>query len=211
MFMSGHPLDHFKFELRHYAIMQLSDFNEFKDSTTLAMGNAGRNFRVAGLVTDVQHRVTKTGKNFGSFVIEDFSGKTDFILWSEDYVRYQHYLEKGQNVLIHGFFRQRYNRAEEYEFKVSSMSLLETAKKTLTKNIELNLHPEAVNKVFVDFIEKNIKQNPGKSSLRFNIIEPVENLKVSLYSFEKGFQMNEEMAEFLWNNPDVDVNVGLVG
>ena len=28
---------------------------------------------------------------------------------------------------------------------------------------------------------------------------------------EKGFQMNEEMAEFLLNNPDVDVHVGLVG
>jgi len=46
--------------------------------------------------------------------------------------------------------------------------------------------------------------------LRFNIIEPVENVKISLYNSEKGFLMNDEMAEFLWNNPDVDVNVGLV-
>ena len=26
MFMSGHPLDHFKFELKYYGIMQLSEF-----------------------------------------------------------------------------------------------------------------------------------------------------------------------------------------
>ncbi len=210
MFMSGHPLDHYKFELKYYGIMQLSDFNEFKDSVTLSASNAGKPFKVAGLVIDVQHRVTKTGKNFGSFVIEDFSGKTDFILWSEDYVKYQHYLEKGQNIVITGFFRQRYNQPNVFEFKVTSMMLLETIKQTMTKNLELNVHPISVTKSFVDFIEKNVKRNPGKASLRFNVIEPIENLKISLYSYEKGFLMNEEMADFLWNNPDVEVTVGLV-
>ena len=211
MFMSGHPLDHFKFELKHYGIMQLSDFNEYKDSVTLTASNLNKPFRMAGLVIDVQHRVTKTGKNFGSFVIEDFSGKADFILWSEDYVKFQHYLEKGQNVVISGFFRQRYNQPNVFEFKVTNMMLLETIKQTMTKNIELNVHPISITKEFVDFIEKNIKRNPGKASLRFNVMEPVENLKISLYSYEKGFLMNEELADFLWNHPDIEVNVGLTG
>jgi DNA polymerase-3 subunit alpha len=209
MFMSGHPLDHFKFELKYYGIMQLSDFNEYKDSTTLTASNLGRVFKVAGLVIDVQHRITKTGKNFGSFVIEDFSGKTDFILWSEDYVKFQNYLEKGQNILITGFFRNRFKQENVFEFKATSMSLLETVKQTMTKNIELNLHPAAISSTFVDFVDQNVKHNPGKAMLRFNIIEPLENLKVSLYTYEKGFTMNDEMAEFLWNNPDVEVNVGL--
>ncbi|MFX7878812.1 hypothetical protein ABTK13_21320, partial [Acinetobacter baumannii] len=78
--MSGHPLDHFKFELQHYEITLINDFNEIKDAITL-QPNPNKPFRVAGLVTDVQHRVTKTGKNFGSFTIEDFSGKSEFILW----------------------------------------------------------------------------------------------------------------------------------
>ena len=52
---------------------------------------------------------------------------------------------------------------------------------------------------------------PGKSSLRFNIYEPGENLKVTLYTLEKGFTMNEELASYLINNPDVEINVGLAG
>ncbi len=210
MFLSGHPLDHFKFELKYYGIMPLIDFNEFKESVTLAASNQNKSFRIAGLVIDVQHRVTKTGKNFGSFVIEDFSSKSDFILWSEDYVRFQNYLEKGQNILINGYFRARYNRSDEFEFKITSMSLLETVKQTLTKNIEINLTPTAVTPDFVGFFEKNMKKHPGKSGLKFNIIEPVENLKVTLVAYEKGFEMNEEMADFLLNNPDVEVKVGLI-
>jgi DNA polymerase-3 subunit alpha len=210
MFMSGHPLDHFKFELRYYGITNIADFNEIKETLQL-QPNPGRAIKVAGLIIDVQHRVTKTGKNFGSFAIEDFSGKTEFVLWSEDYIKFQNYLEKGQNVLLNGFFRPRYNRPNEFDFKVSSMNLLESVKQHLTRSIDIKIHAASLTPQFVDFIETNVKKYPGKSSLRFNVLEPKENLLVSLYSFDKGFEMNEEMAGFLLDNPDVEVQVGLVG
>lgn len=210
MFMSGHPLDHFKFELKHYEITNIADFNEVKDA--LVEGSSlGKMYRVAGLVTDVQHRMTKTGKNFGSFVIEDYSGKTEYMLWSEDYIKYKDYLEKGQNILLNGFFRNRYNQPNLFEFKISSMSLLETVKQQLTRSVEINMHPSAVTPNMVGFIEQNLKTYPGKSTLRINIVEPKENLRISMYTIERGFQMNEEMADYLMNNLDIDVKVGLVG
>jgi DNA polymerase-3 subunit alpha len=210
MFMSGHPLDHFKFELRYYGITNIADFNEIKETLQI-QPNPGRAIKVAGLIIDVQHRVTKTGKNFGSFAIEDFSGKTEFVLWSEDYIKFQNYLEKGQNVLLNGFFRPRYNRPNEFDFKVGSINLLESVKQNLTRSLDINVHAASLTPQFVDFIESNVKKYPGKSSLRFNVLEPKENLLVSLYSFDKGFQMNDEMAGFLLGNPDVEVQVGLVG
>jgi len=210
MFMSGHPLDHFKFELRYYGITNIADFNEIKETLQI-QPNPGRAIKVAGLIIDVQHRVTKTGKNFGSFSIEDFSGKTEFVLWSEDYIKFQNYLEKGQNVLLNGFFRPRYNRPNEFDFKVSSINLLESVKQNLTRSLDINIHAASLTPQFVEFIETNVKKYPGKSSLRFNVLEPKENLLVSLYSFDKGFQMNDEMAGFLLGNPDVEVQVGLVG
>jgi len=209
MFMSGHPLDHFKFELKYYGIMPLNDFNEIKESLTFIAGNANKNFRIAGLVIDAQHRVTRTGRTFGSMVIEDFSGKTELMLWSDDYIKFKDYIDKGKNVLVNGYFKQRYN-SEQYEFKVSQLTLLETAKQMLTSKLEINVHPAAVNKPFIDFIEKNLRSNPGKAQLRFNIFEPVENLKLSLFAIASGFSMNEEMASFLLDNPDIDINVGLV-
>ncbi len=90
------------------------------------------------------------------------------------------------------------------------MSLLETVKQTLTRSIEISMHPAAVTAELVDFVDSNIKKNPGKTSLRFNMFEPKENLKVSLYSLDKSFLMNEDMAGFLMNNPDFEVNVGVV-
>ena len=43
--------------------------------------------RIAGLVTDAQHRVSRKGNNFGVMMLEDFSGKTELMLFGDDYVK----------------------------------------------------------------------------------------------------------------------------
>jgi len=206
MYLSGHPLNHFKFELKYYGITTIADFNEVKDSDTLISSNLNRTFRIAGLITDAQHRITRTGKNFGSLSIEDFTGKTEIMLWSEDYIRFKNYVEAGKNILVTGYFKSRYN-SDQYEFKVSNINLLETAKQTLTKQVEINMQPAAVTPDFVSFVEQNVKSNPGKSSIRFNILEPQHNVKICMHTMERGFTMNEEMASYLLDNPDIDVHV----
>jgi DNA polymerase-3 subunit alpha len=210
MFMSGHPLDHFNFEMKHYLFTPINDFNEVKDMLAIKTNQLGKSFKLAGLVTDVQHRITKTGKNFGSFVMEDFTGKTDFILWSEDYVKFQNYLEVGQKICMTGAFRNRFNQPNLFEFKIAQMSLLETVKQNQTRSIEVSLHPANLKPDMIDFFEKNIKQHPGKSSFKFNFVEPKEQLVVSLLTFEKGFLMNDDMVQFLDQNPEFAVQVNLV-
>ena len=209
MFMSGHPLDNYRFEMRHYGIIPLTDFNEIKESTTLSQNNAGKNFKLAGLVSGAQHRTTKTGKNFGILAIEDYTGKTELALFGEDYQRYKQYLDLGRSILVTGTFKAPWKEGADYEFKVNNMTLLETAKKTMTKNIDISINPSAISEDFVDFITQNIKRYPGKSTLRFTIYEPEENLKISLFSSEKGFTMNDDMSEYLLDNLDVEVSVGL--
>ena len=209
MFMSGHPLDHYRFELKHYGIMPLNDFNEIKESVTLSQSNGGKTFKIAGLVTQAQHRKTKTNRDFGIVAIEDYFGKTELALFGEDYVRVKHYLEIGKSLIVTGTFKAPWKEGGAYEFKATSMNLLETVKPTMTKGIEISLTTSTVSQEFVSFITNNMKQNPGKTSLKFNVYEPEENLKITLYTNEKGFTMNDEMADFLMENMDIDVTVAI--
>ncbi|MEO6405815.1 MAG: DNA polymerase III subunit alpha [Ferruginibacter sp.] len=194
MYMSGHPLDNFKFELTHYNIVSLAEFEEVRKAIDSVF--ISRNFRLAGLVTDAQHRLTKNGKNFGILHLEDFTGKSEFALFGEDYVRFSNYLEKGLIVMLEGNFKSRYN-TEQYEFKVSKLHLLETVKTSLTKQLIIEVTPEFLDKDFINFIDRNIQDNPGKTSVKFNVSDVDHKYQVSMYSLEKGFTMNEEMADFL--------------
>ena len=48
------------------------------------------------------------------------------------------------------------------------------------KQLIVDVNARAVTPGFVLLIDKNVKSNPGKTSIKFNITEPVENLKLSL-------------------------------
>ena len=50
-------------------------------------------------------------------------------------------------------------------------------------------------------------EHPGKTTLKFNITDEMKKNKISLYTLEKGFTMNDEMALFLNDNKNIDVNV----
>ena len=82
MFLSGHPLDHYKFEMKHYGVTPIADFNEFKEAIKL-QPNPNRMFRLIGLVADAQHKIARSGNKYGNFIIEDYSGKTEFVLFKK--------------------------------------------------------------------------------------------------------------------------------
>lgn len=206
IFISGHPLDHFRFEMSHYGITPIASFIEFKD-TQLNAGNANRPIRLAGLVSDARHRTTKTGKQFGIFYIEDYSGKTEIAIFGEDYVRFKDHFEIGNVLFVTGQFKSRWNSTTEFEFKLTRVMLLETVKALLTQQVEVELHPRDLTEEIVHFIEQNIHLFPGKATIRFILSEPQSGWKISMYTLEKGFEMNDEMAAFLDAHPDFTVKV----
>ncbi|MCC7525172.1 MAG: DNA polymerase III subunit alpha, partial [Chitinophagaceae bacterium] len=163
--------------------------------------------RIAGLVSDAQHRTTRNGKQFGVFALEDYSGKTELALFGEDYVRFKDHFTLGNVLFAVGNFKARWNSTTDFEFKLSSVMLLETVKALLTKQLEVELHPKYLTEELVNFIDNNVKQFPGKSSIKFVLSEPQFNFKVNMYSLEKGFQMNDEMAALLETNSFIDVRV----
>ncbi len=206
IFISGHPLDHFKFELKHYKITPLIEFNEFKEAIQLH-ANPFQQFRLAGLVTSHNQRVTKTGKQFGICMMEDYGGNTEFALFGEDYVKFKDHFTPGSVIFVTGSFKNRWNKTDEFEFKLSNALLLETVKRIMTKQLSVDIEPRFLTEDMVRFIEHNVKKNPGKSNLKFNLFEPKENWKIGMYTVEKGFEMNDEMAEFLLNRPELGVNI----
>ncbi|MFM2139388.1 MAG: hypothetical protein RJA57_1695 [Bacteroidota bacterium] len=205
MFLSGHPLDHYRFEMQFYGITSLTDFNEFRDGIRL-QPNPGRSFRLLGLVADAQHRIARNGNKYGNFVLEDFSGKTEIVLFREDYLRLSPLLQSGSTVFLTGFFKQRYNR-EEFEFKVTGIILAETLKKSLTRTVSIEANARDITPETVAFLERNVKSFPGKTSLRFIVNDPKNKMRVNLVSLSTGFEMNEEMIRFLESSPELDVQV----
>jgi len=71
----------------------------------------------------------------------------------------------------------------------------------------MDVEARYVSEEMVQFMEKNIKKYPGKSLLKFNILEPKSSSKISMYTMGTGFEMNDEMTAFLAEKPELEVQV----
>jgi DNA polymerase III subunit alpha len=207
MYLSGHPLDNYKFQIKHYKFDTIADFNEFKAAVHLHP-NPSRSFRIAALVTEAQHRISKRGNKFGVMHLEDYSEKMELMLFGEDYVKYNNYLEPGMVICLAGSFVQRY-QTSPYEFKTGSISLLETVMRSNTKKLHIEMNPKDVSKDFIDFIGSNVQKFPGNSTLKFNICDSLSKLKFGMYTSHKCFEMNDEMATYLQQKPELDIKIEL--
>ncbi len=206
IYISGHPLDNYKFELEHYNIQPIAEFVEHKNVINQMANPAQTNYRLAGLVVDAQERLTKTGKDYGVLFIEDYSGKTDFFLFSEDFVRFKTYFEKGIKILIEGGFRkQRFK--DEMEFRVFKIILLETAKTLLTKQVVLTLTPFEITNELITFLEQNTATNPGTVSIKINVIDDRLNYQIGLYTIGDGITMNDEFIQYIQMQSSIGVRV----
>ncbi|HEY8387767.1 MAG TPA: OB-fold nucleic acid binding domain-containing protein, partial [Parasegetibacter sp.] len=206
IFISGHPLDNYRFEMQYYGLHTIVEFTEFKESIHLQPIKS-RLFRLAGLITDVQLRLTKKGNQFAIVSLEDYTGNAEFAFFGEDYVRFKDYFIKGAVVYLTGGFKNRFNQEDNFEFKVQQIMLLESLKKTQTRQVQIDMKPDEVTPELIDFFENNMKKYPGKTSIRFNIYDRALQAKVSLNTLETGLEMNDEMTEFLNKHPYLEVKV----
>jgi len=110
VYISGHPLDNFKFEMDSFCTTQLTSLTDLKNLE-------GKECKVGGIVSGVEHRMTKTGRPFGKLILEDYSGKFEFMLWSEDYMKFKAYLMPGLFLFVEGSVVRKTWGDQELEFK----------------------------------------------------------------------------------------------
>ena len=91
-----------------------------------------------------------------------------------------------------------------------SVSLAETMKRNMTKQVTIEAHPQDISKEMLSFVEKNLKSNKGGAVLKFVLTEPKNKMKISLMTGSGGFEMNDEMIQFLETKPELEVQVQTV-
>lgn len=182
LYISGHPLNQFKFEMDHLTnagIHQLSEPEKLQ----------GREVRIGGIVSDVQHRTSKKGNPFGQFTLEDFNDNYTFYLFSQDYLKFKPMLEKGWFLYLTGNVQNRWN-SEELEFKIQNIEHLSEIREKMTKGLELKMRLEDVNAIIVDEVERIAEKFPGKSLLKMSLVGVYDNRAINLEMLSRKFTID---------------------
>jgi len=157
VFISGHPLDDYKLEISHFCTKNFH-IGLFADNMEALMGKGELKF--AGIVTEALHLQTKKGKPWGKFKLEDYKGDFEFLLFGDDYLNNQQFLNPNYFLFVSGkVMMSRYRN--EPEFKVSKISLLSDLREKIAKEINLTVNLEQVTDTFIDDLDALINENEG--------------------------------------------------
>ncbi len=200
IYISAHPLDGFKFELQHYGFLPINQLEASK----------GKTVRLAGYVSDAQHKVTRKGTKFGSFNLNDYSGHQEFTLWEKDYLQYHQYVEAGQKIVMQGVWGEHPFRPGVMEFKIAGISLLSGVRKSMTKRISIGVNMEQLDESLVAFLTQNVKSSPGATELCIQIRDDAADLKIRLRTNGQKFYPDDAFVHFLEERGDIPYHVEVV-
>ncbi|UEG52357.1 DNA polymerase III subunit alpha [Mucilaginibacter daejeonensis] len=197
IYLTGHPLDNYKFELEKFCQNKVSDLKilvamrngEAPPETMERFAQLKRQgeLSIGGLMASVQHKMTKTGKPFGTFVIEDYFDSYEFALFGDDYIKFRNLLGDGYFIQIKGTVEEKYRQKDNWDLRLSAINLLSEMRDKMTKSLTVCMHLHNINEQFVDELERLISVNNQKydvknCALRVMIKDGEENLFIDLPS-----------------------------
>ena len=200
LYISGHPLDKFQFEIDSFCNTELSAMNDL-------IGLKGKEIRLAGIVSSFAHRTTKGGKPFGTLTLEDYNGNFTFFLFGDDYIKFKEYLMQGWFLFIQGIVVEQKWGDNRLEFKIRNIDLLNDVRDKKTKGVVVNMAMQDVTKSIIEEMESLCQQFKGECSFQMNLVDPTEDITVELMSRKYKINPNNELLDRIKKIPEVNYKI----
>ena len=195
IYISGHPLDDFKIEMTNFCNGIVSVFNDLE-----AVVN--REITFGGVVTDVQHRVSKQGKGWALFTIEDYTDSYEFRIFGEDYLKFRHFFVVNSFVYVRAFVREGWTNRDtgkkgDPRIQFNNFQLLHDVMETYARKLSIQLNIHDLEKDTILKLQDLIRMHEGTKSLNFLVYDNSEKLKLTMPSRIQKVNISQELLNEL--------------
>ena len=195
IYISGHPLDDFKSEIKAFTNGTISCFTDLP-------AYVNREVSFAGVITDVQHRVSKNGKGWAMFTMEDYMDTFEFRIFGEEYLKFRHFLMISSFAYVKIFVKDGWTNRDtgkkgDPRMQFNSFMLLQEVMESFAKKLTINLDVAQLKEENVVQLKDTISSFSGTQSLNFVVYEMEEKIKVSLVPRKQKVQITPELLAAL--------------
>ncbi|WP_069659238.1 DNA polymerase III subunit alpha [Arcticibacter eurypsychrophilus] len=202
IYLTGHPLDNYKFEMNNFCTHQVRHLLLLAESKSGEMNEEdaeefeklkNKEICIGGLVSNAEDRYTKNGKPFGSMMLEDYNHSAEIVLFGEEYVKQKMFFADGYFLQIKGTISERYRQKDNWEFKITQISLLSDLRDKMSKCLTIHLPLQGLSSTFIEQMDEllnlNIEQNPNRNCLLKFAIYDEEERTISVEMPSKNFKI----------------------
>jgi DNA polymerase-3 subunit alpha len=195
IYISGHPLDDFKTEMKTFCNATLALFNDLETYVN-------RELTFGGVVTDIQHRVSKQGKGWASFTMEDYTDSFEFRIFGEEYLKFRHFLMKNNFVFIKTFIKEGWANREtgkkgDPRLQFNSFQLLHDVMDQYAKKLSIQLNIKEIEEDKIKSLKDLLQMHPGNQTLHFVVYDNAEQIKLQMPSRRQKVKVSQELLDEL--------------
>lgn len=178
-YLSGHPLDDYRYEMRYFTNTKTADLANMEQLS-------GREVRFAGLVSDVHIGTNRQGEPYGSMVINDYSGSFEFRLKGDEFSDFRGFFENDTFVYVKGTvivrpYTDKSGVNKVYtKIRVGAMMNLSSIMDRYTSKLSFKVNLSDIDEVFCKTLEKAVKKHKGKVPLQAIVVDATHNLTLTL-------------------------------
>lgn len=195
IYISGHPLDDFKIEMQNFCnatLDMLSDLSRF----------VNRELTFGGVVTQVQHRVSKQGKGWAAFTVNGYTDSFEFRIFGEEYLKFRHFLVANSFVYISAFIREGWVNREtgkkgDPRIQFNNFQLLHDVIDAYAKKLSIQLNISDLEINTITQLQDIFKMHSGNHKLHFVVYDNVEKLKLNMPSRKQKIKISQELLTVL--------------
>lgn len=190
IYISGHPLDDFKNEIKYYckaSLADLQDLTRFK----------GRYASFGGILTNVEHKISKKGTGWAEFTVEDYSGSYNFKIFGKEYLEYKHFLVPNSFLYIKIFGKEGWKDPNDIRVSFINIMLLEDLLEEFSKKITIQLKIEDITEESIANLKELFTKYEGNKLLNFMIVDKKEKLSLNLHSQKVKIEISGEFLSEL--------------
>lgn len=183
-YLSGHPLDDYKYEIQSLVNAKCNDLNHLEQFID-------RDVRICCIITNVKQGTSpKNGSPYGTITAEDISGSFSFTLYDNSYVNWQSYLQPNYCLFICASVTQPVykdkNTGElkkaKIRFTISKIMMMNTVLDFYTHKISFDISLSDITDEFCKKLQEIARKNSGKASLEARIYDPSNNITLTMHS-----------------------------
>ena len=191
IYISAHPLDDFKREMKYFSS---ATFDILSDLDPLV----NRDLSFGGIINDVEHLITKTGKGWGKFTIEDFSDQYEFKIFGEDYLKFRHFILPNNFVrlrlrVVEGWRNRETGQLGPARIQFNNFEMLHDTLKTNVKKITLMFEVKQLNESKIQDLKTLMSPYKGDKGLYVDVFDTEEKIKLTLPSRKQRVEVSNEL------------------
>ncbi|SFB85707.1 DNA polymerase-3 subunit alpha [Flagellimonas taeanensis] len=195
IYISGHPLDDFKKEITAFCNTSVSAFQNLEEYVN-------RELSVAGVITDVQHRVSKNGKGWALFTLEDYTDSHEFRIFGEEYLKFRHFFMINSFVYVKAFVREGWvnrdtGKKGEPRLQFNDFKQLQDVMDAYAKKLTIKLDLDRLQENRIQTLKDTLRLHKGEHPLSFEIYEMKDEIKLKLSSRKQKVKINSELLSEL--------------